>query len=81
MGMTDLAVDQQKFVIPQVGRQVAVFGRKGSRPLNLQEMRQLYLDDDGNPWVVKEDVPEQASQAERGDDDESMVSAQAAGQD
>ena len=38
-----------------VGEQIAVFGRKGSRPLNRSEMQQLYLDDEGNPWYVKDE--------------------------
>jgi hypothetical protein len=45
----DRAVDES-------GGQVAVFGRRGSRPFNLQEMRRLYLDDEGEPWFV-EDIP------------------------
>jgi len=41
----DRAVDES-------GNQIAVFGRRGSRPLTLQEMQQLYLDANGKPWVV-----------------------------
>ncbi|MFP6815416.1 MAG: hypothetical protein VB949_07090 [Pseudomonadales bacterium] len=37
--------------VDETGGQVAVFGRRGSRPLNLEEMRQLYLRD-GIPWYV-----------------------------
>jgi hypothetical protein len=33
---------------------VAVFGRRGSRPFNLQEMQRLYLDKDGEPWYVED---------------------------
>jgi hypothetical protein len=29
-----------------------VFGRRGARPLNLPEMRRLYLDGTGKPWFV-----------------------------
>ena len=43
----DRAVDES-------GGQVAVFGRLGSRPFNLEEMRRLYLDKDSQPWVVSE---------------------------
>ena len=39
--------------VDETGEQIAVFGRKGSRPLNLEEMQELYLDDDGNPWYVE----------------------------
>ena len=38
--------------VDETGNQIAVFGRVGSRPFNLQEMQELYLDDDGNPWFV-----------------------------
>lgn len=38
--------------VDETGNQIAVFGRRGSRPLNLQEMRQLYLDANGKPWSV-----------------------------
>ncbi len=41
----DRAVDES-------GEQVAVFGRRGSRPLNLDEMRRLFLDASGKPWFV-----------------------------
>jgi hypothetical protein len=41
--------------VDETGEQIAVFGRRGSRPLNLEEMRRLYLDDDGKPWFVQDD--------------------------
>ena len=41
--------------VDETGNQIAVFGRVGSRPFNLQEMQELYLDDDGNPWFVTND--------------------------
>jgi hypothetical protein len=45
----DRAVDES-------GGQVAVFGRRGSRPFNLGEMQRLYLNEQGEPWYV-EDAP------------------------
>lgn len=42
--------------VDETGGQIAVFGRKGSRPLNQQEMQKMYLDKDGKPWFV-EDKP------------------------
>ena len=45
--------------VDETGNQIAVFGRRGSRPLNLQEMRRLFLDDAGKPWYVT-DAAEQA---------------------
>ena len=42
--------------VDETGGQVAVFGRRGSRPLSAEEMRQLYLDDNGRPWFVSDEV-------------------------
>ena len=39
---------------------VAVFGRVGSRPFNLEEMKRLYLAPDGEPWTVVDDPAEGA---------------------
>ncbi len=41
--------------VDESGGQIAVFGRKGSRPLTLPEMRRLYLDENGRPWTVTDD--------------------------
>ncbi len=41
--------------VDETGGQIAVFGRKGSRPLNREEMRKLYLDAEGNPWYVEDE--------------------------
>ena len=41
--------------VDETGGQIAVFGRKGSRPLNLEEMQKLYLDEQGNPWYVDDE--------------------------
>jgi len=38
--------------VDESGNQIAVFGRRGSRPLNLVEMRKLFLDESGQPWYV-----------------------------
>jgi len=35
--------------VDETGHQIAVFGRLGSRPFTLEEMRRLYLDKDGKP--------------------------------
>ena len=43
--------------VDETGGQVAVFGRRGSRPFNLVEMHSLYLDDKGDPWFVDDDAP------------------------
>ena len=41
--------------VDETGGQIAVFGRKGSRPLNVEEMRRLNLDENGNPWYVEDE--------------------------
>jgi hypothetical protein len=41
--------------VDETGGQIAVFGRKGSRPLNREEMQKLYLDEQGNPWYVQDE--------------------------
>ena len=45
----DRAVDES-------GGQMAVLGRLGSRPFNLEEQRDFYLDDQGRPWFVSDEV-------------------------
>jgi hypothetical protein len=45
----DRAVDES-------GNQIAVFGRRGSRPFNLEEMRRLYMRD-GQLWTVTDRPP------------------------
>jgi hypothetical protein len=40
--------------VDESGNQIAVFGRIGSRPFNLEEMRKLYLDKAGKPWFVSD---------------------------
>ena len=42
--------------VDETGGQIAVFGRKGSRPLTLDEMQKLYLDENGNPWYVEDET-------------------------
>lgn len=39
--------------VDETGGQIAVFGRRGSRPLNKEEQQKLYLDKDGKPWFVE----------------------------
>jgi hypothetical protein len=38
--------------VDETGHQIAVFGRRGSAPFTLEEMRKLYLDADGRPWFA-----------------------------
>ena len=42
--------------VDETGHQIAVFGRIGSRPLNLGEMKSLYLGRDGRPFTVTDRV-------------------------
>ena len=39
----------------ETGHQVSVFGRIGSRPFNLEEMKKLYLTNEGKLWTVPSD--------------------------
>ncbi len=39
----------------ETGHQIAVFGRIGSRPFNLEEMQRLYLND-GKLWTVSDET-------------------------
>ncbi|MGB0211431.1 hypothetical protein [Algiphilus sp.] len=40
--------------VDETGGQMAVFGRIGSRPFTLEEQQAMYLNDDGEPWFVKD---------------------------
>ena len=42
--------------VDETGHQIAIFGRLGSRPFNHGEMTSLYLDDNGEPWFVTDEV-------------------------
>ena len=42
--------------VDETGHQIAVLGRVGSRPMNVREMSELYLDDNGQPWFVDDEV-------------------------
>jgi hypothetical protein len=42
--------------VDETGGQMAVFGRLGSRPFNLEEQQKLFLNDEGGLWTVEDDV-------------------------
>jgi hypothetical protein len=42
--------------VDETGGQVAVFGRRGSRPFTAPEQRLLYLNEKGDPWFVEDDA-------------------------
>ena len=42
--------------VDETGGQIAVLGRLGSRPFNLEEQRRFYLDKQGSPWFVSDRV-------------------------
>ena len=42
--------------VDETGHQIAVLGRVGSRPFTLEEMQKLYLDANGKPWFVGDEV-------------------------
>jgi len=47
--------------VDETGNQLSVFGRRGARPFNRQEMERLYLRD-GQLYTVTEDPPGPAAQ-------------------
>lgn len=40
--------------VDETGKQIAVFGRLGSRPLTQEEMKKLYINKTGEPWFVRD---------------------------
>ena len=50
--------------VDETGGQIAVFSRIGSGPLHEEDMRRLYLDKNGKPWFVNDDLPKHAKQAD-----------------
>ena len=42
--------------VDETGHQIAVFGRIGSRPFSLDEMKRLYMGPDGRPFTVTDRV-------------------------
>ncbi|MEO7062591.1 MAG: hypothetical protein ABI082_02305 [Dokdonella sp.] len=48
--------------VDETGHQIAVFGRIGSRPFNLEEMQRMFLKADGTPWYVSDSVDDTATQ-------------------
>jgi hypothetical protein len=47
--------------VDETGNQIAVFGRRGSRPLDLHEMQRLFLDAEGKPWFVSDAAPKRTT--------------------
>jgi hypothetical protein len=41
--------------VDETGHQIAVFGRLGSGPLSIEDMRRLYMNEDGSLWFVRDD--------------------------
>jgi len=48
--------------VDETGGQIAVFGRVGSRPFNLEEQRRLYIGPDGKPFFVNDRVDPRGAQ-------------------
>jgi hypothetical protein len=42
--------------VDETGHQIAIFGRLGSRPFTLDEQQKLYLNKDGSPWYVSDEI-------------------------
>jgi hypothetical protein len=45
--------------VDETGHQIAVIGRKGARPFTLDEMQRFYLNRNGQPWFVSDQVRQQ----------------------
>ena len=45
--------------VDETGHQIAIFGRIGSRPFTLDEMKQFYMGPDGRPYTVTDVVQQQ----------------------
>ncbi len=45
--------------VDETGNQVAVFGRLGSGPLTWADMKRMYLNDQGQPWYVHDELSAQ----------------------
>jgi hypothetical protein len=45
--------------VDETGGQIAIFGRLGSRPFTMEEQRRFYLDRNGKPWFVSDEVKKQ----------------------
>jgi hypothetical protein len=52
--------------VDETGHQMAVFGRIGSRPFNLEEQRKMYMRPDGSVWTVRDRVSPTATGADSG---------------
>jgi hypothetical protein len=55
--------------VDETGGQIAIFGRIGSRPFNVDEMAKLYMKD-GEPWFVSNQFNAQANKAAQKKDTE-----------
>jgi hypothetical protein len=61
--MVSEGIDRDR-AVDESGNQLAVFGRRGARPLNAQEAAKLFLRD-GKVYTVTNDPPAPASRGER----------------
>ena len=53
------ALDRDR-AVDETGNQMAAFGRIGGRPMNLEEMRRLYLTEDGQVYALKNEGDEES---------------------
>jgi len=42
--------------VDETGNQIAIFGRLGSRPFTQAEQQKLYLNEQGEPWYVTDEI-------------------------
>ena len=48
------ALERDRFM-DETGHQIAVFGRRGSGPLEMDLVRRMYMNEDGSVWTVRDD--------------------------
>jgi len=56
------ALERDRFM-DETGHQIAVFGRRGSGPLEIEVVRRMYMNEDGSLWTVEDDPGEGAERA------------------
>ena len=52
--------------VDETGGQIAVLGRLGSKPFNLEQMRKMYMNPDGSLWRVTDKVEDAPAPAGAG---------------
>jgi hypothetical protein len=56
------ALERDRFM-DETGHQIAVFGRRGSGPLEMDVVRRMYMNEDGSLWTVQDDPAKESERA------------------